>query len=418
VTAIPGPSAILDRGRAGNYVNLLACGELHPGVIAAAFGAGSCLLFSDTYTCCLQRDELVVTTRQSIRGTEVYLTGPERHELDDRSAAAIGRRTGSEEPSTAADTVAPCRQPEEWTPGPNPKRTSDTAAYRFQDVAAHRAGRAGELFVRRRAGESRTACTKLRTLLPVSSDFTLKRFLIENGVGQDVRFWKLAQALAGLYPPRHRRTPLGRRRSGPQEGAGTRSPMAESVSDLGRSRRYNEKIARFSWHRRGPNGRASPRVNIERVEVAGYKSIAKMGLDLRPIQCPHRRQWGRQVQLRFVSFNCWRHPWTAGWMVTSTCMAGPRRSCMEGPSTRRRFSAACACEPRPVLALCIRASFSAPPDTLTYGVLHAPDLGGRRRRNELPSTICVQSSKRYGPTPPSAIRVLRYQGRDRRLSLS
>ncbi len=28
----------------------------------------------------------------------------------------------------------------------------------------------------------------------------LKRFLVEDGVGQDVRFWKLAQALAALYP--------------------------------------------------------------------------------------------------------------------------------------------------------------------------------------------------------------------------
>ncbi|HEV3383162.1 MAG TPA: hypothetical protein VG097_00020, partial [Gemmata sp.] len=29
----------------------------------------------------------------------------------------------------------------------------------------------------------------------------LKRFLVEDGVGMDARFWKLAQALAALYPP-------------------------------------------------------------------------------------------------------------------------------------------------------------------------------------------------------------------------
>ena len=29
----------------------------------------------------------------------------------------------------------------------------------------------------------------------------LKRFLVEDGVGQDARFWKLAQSLAALYPP-------------------------------------------------------------------------------------------------------------------------------------------------------------------------------------------------------------------------
>ena len=29
----------------------------------------------------------------------------------------------------------------------------------------------------------------------------LKRFLVDDGVGQDARFWKLAQSLAALYPP-------------------------------------------------------------------------------------------------------------------------------------------------------------------------------------------------------------------------
>jgi hypothetical protein len=29
----------------------------------------------------------------------------------------------------------------------------------------------------------------------------LKRFLVEDGVGKDARFWKLAQSLAALYPP-------------------------------------------------------------------------------------------------------------------------------------------------------------------------------------------------------------------------
>lgn len=29
----------------------------------------------------------------------------------------------------------------------------------------------------------------------------LKRFLVEEGVGRDQRLWRLAQALAALYPP-------------------------------------------------------------------------------------------------------------------------------------------------------------------------------------------------------------------------
>lgn len=29
----------------------------------------------------------------------------------------------------------------------------------------------------------------------------LKRFLVDDGVGQDDRFWKLAQSLSALYPP-------------------------------------------------------------------------------------------------------------------------------------------------------------------------------------------------------------------------
>ena len=28
----------------------------------------------------------------------------------------------------------------------------------------------------------------------------LKRFLVEDGIGKDARFWKLAQALSALYP--------------------------------------------------------------------------------------------------------------------------------------------------------------------------------------------------------------------------
>jgi hypothetical protein len=29
----------------------------------------------------------------------------------------------------------------------------------------------------------------------------LRRFLVEEGVGRDSRFWRLAQALSALYPP-------------------------------------------------------------------------------------------------------------------------------------------------------------------------------------------------------------------------
>ena len=30
----------------------------------------------------------------------------------------------------------------------------------------------------------------------------LKRFLVDEGIGKDERFWRLAQALSALYPPR------------------------------------------------------------------------------------------------------------------------------------------------------------------------------------------------------------------------
>ncbi len=42
----------------------------------------------------------------------------------------------------------------------------------------------------------------------------LRRFLVEDGAGADVRFWKLAQSLSALSY-RHRRKALGRRRFGP-----------------------------------------------------------------------------------------------------------------------------------------------------------------------------------------------------------
>jgi hypothetical protein len=29
----------------------------------------------------------------------------------------------------------------------------------------------------------------------------LKRFLVEDGIGRDARFWRLAQSLSALYPP-------------------------------------------------------------------------------------------------------------------------------------------------------------------------------------------------------------------------
>ena len=29
----------------------------------------------------------------------------------------------------------------------------------------------------------------------------MKRFLVDEGVGRDARFWKLAQSLSALYPP-------------------------------------------------------------------------------------------------------------------------------------------------------------------------------------------------------------------------
>ncbi len=50
----------------------------------------------------------------------------------------------------------------------------------------------------------------------------MKRFLVEDGVGKDPRFWKLADAQPQQAPlsPRHRRTPLGRRRAGEEERAG------------------------------------------------------------------------------------------------------------------------------------------------------------------------------------------------------
>jgi len=37
-------------------------------------------------------------------------------------------------------------------------------------------------------------------LFGVGRSEALKRFLVEEGVGSDARFWRLAQALSALYP--------------------------------------------------------------------------------------------------------------------------------------------------------------------------------------------------------------------------
>ena len=39
-------------------------------------------------------------------------------------------------------------------------------------------------------------------LFAASRSEALKRFLVEDGAGRDHRFWRLAQALSALYPPR------------------------------------------------------------------------------------------------------------------------------------------------------------------------------------------------------------------------
>jgi putative DNA methylase len=38
-------------------------------------------------------------------------------------------------------------------------------------------------------------------LFAASRGEALKRFLVEEGIGKDARFWKLAQSLSALYPP-------------------------------------------------------------------------------------------------------------------------------------------------------------------------------------------------------------------------
>ena len=38
-------------------------------------------------------------------------------------------------------------------------------------------------------------------LRPVLARDLIKRFVVDEGVGQDQRFWRLSQALAALYPP-------------------------------------------------------------------------------------------------------------------------------------------------------------------------------------------------------------------------
>jgi hypothetical protein len=52
----------------------------------------------------------------------------------------------------------------------------------------------------------------------------LRRFLVEDGAGNDTRFWTLAQALAALYPRRHRRKALGGWGPGPEERIGILRP--------------------------------------------------------------------------------------------------------------------------------------------------------------------------------------------------
>ena len=48
----------------------------------------------------------------------------------------------------------------------------------------------------------------------------LKRFLVEDGIGKDARFWKLAQSLSALYPNRMRRKTLGGWRVGEKKRTG------------------------------------------------------------------------------------------------------------------------------------------------------------------------------------------------------
>ena len=46
-----------------------------------------------------------------------------------------------------------------------------------------------------------TGSTKSMLLFARGRSDALKRFLVDDGIGKDARFWKLAQSLSALYPP-------------------------------------------------------------------------------------------------------------------------------------------------------------------------------------------------------------------------
>lgn len=40
----------------------------------------------------------------------------------------------------------------------------------------------------------------VKSVIAIKVDEALKRFLVEDGIGREVNFWKFAQALSALYP--------------------------------------------------------------------------------------------------------------------------------------------------------------------------------------------------------------------------
>ena len=107
-------------------------------------------------------------------------------------------------------------------------------------------------------------------------------------------------------------------------------------------------------------GKRPPQVTIERVEIAGYKSIAETQLDLKRINVLIGANGAGKSNL--VSFfHMLRASLTRAWMATSGRRGELRHSCTRERNRRDRFTVPCECRPRLVSARFIKAWCSGHP---------------------------------------------------------
>ena len=92
----------------------------------------------------------------------------------------------AQQPNRVADTV-PAREPK-------------TSLKRIVVVAEAEQESWGELGAPRAGSTTLDQIHQAMLLFGTGRSEALKRFLVEEGVGQQAHFWKLAQALSALYP--------------------------------------------------------------------------------------------------------------------------------------------------------------------------------------------------------------------------